>query len=210
LDMALEALGVADAEAIFDPALARGLDYYTGPVFEVVLPGAPEFGSVAGGGRYDGLAGRFTDAVIPATGASVGLDRFIAALRKLGRIVDAGSSTKVLVVTIPGTPPAELLKLATELRDAGIATEVYFGQTGVKAGVKDQLALANSRGIPVAILMGEDELKAGTVSVKNMGAGTAERSDIKDPEAYRKAGKAGQVTVARAQLIEVVRGIIGA
>jgi len=209
LDSALESLGIGDNEAVFDPALARGLDYYTGPVFEVVLPGVPEFGSVGGGGRYDGLAGRFTGANIPATGASVGLDRFIAALRKMGKIKDPGSPTKVLVVTIPGTPGAELLRLAGELRGAGIATEVYFGQTGVKAGVKDQLALANTRGIPVAILMGEDELKAGTVSVKNMGAGSAERSDIKDPDAYRKAGKAGQVTVERAKLVETVRGIIG-
>ena len=209
LDSALEALGISDSEAVFDPALARGLDYYTGPVFEVVLPGAPDFGSVAGGGRYDGLAGRFTGTVIPSTGASIGIDRFIAALRKLGRITDPGSPTKVLVVTIPGTPPGELMKLATELRTAGIATEVFFGQTGVKAGVKDQLALANSRGIPVAILVGEDELKAGTVSVKNMGAGSSERSDIKDPEAYRKAGKAGQVTVERGKMVETVRGIIG-
>jgi histidyl-tRNA synthetase len=164
---------------------------------------------VAGGGRYDGLAGRFTETPIPATGASVGLDRFISALRKLGKITDGGSITSVLVVSIPGTPQTELLKLASELRGAGISTEIFFGQAGVKAGVKDQLSGANARGIPVAILMGEDELKAGTVSVKDLGAGKSARSEITDKDEYRKAGKMGQVTVARAEVVATVRGILG-
>jgi len=209
LDAALAALGVTEREAVFDPALARGLDYYTGPVFEAVLPGAPEFGSVAGGGRYDGLAGRFSEARIPATGVSIGLDRFVAALTKMGEIKAPQTTTRVLVVAMTGTPVTELLRVAAELRGAGIAAELYFTPEGAKPGVKNQLAYGNAREIPVAVLLGEDELKAGKISIKDLRAGRDARAEIKDREEYRKAGQAGQVTVDRAKLVETVRGLLG-
>ena len=213
---ALAGLGVAEEDAVFDPSLARGLDYYTGPVFEAYFPAAPQFGSVMGGGRYDGLVTRFKDVAIPATGTSIGLDRFLAALNHLGVGPTAGTTVQVLVVAFPGSPVNELLAVASELRRQGIATQVYFkpdvvgGDTLYKGNVKEQLSYANAAGIPVAVLVGEDELKNGTVSIKDLTVGKKQREEIQDRVEYKKAGKAGQRTVPRAELIPNVRGILAA
>jgi histidyl-tRNA synthetase len=210
---ALEGLKVPEHDAIFDPSLTRGLDYYTGPVFEAWLPGAPEFGSIMGGGRYDGLVTRFSDRAIPATGASIGLDRFLAALVHLGVLKPVNTTVKVLIIQFPGMPVGELLAVAAELRDAGIATQLYFKpdvEGLAKANMKAQLAYANAAGIPVAVIVGEDELKNGVVSIKDLNAGMTQRSDIQDREEYRKAGKSGQHTVPRGDLVKVVREILAA
>ena len=208
---ALDGLRVPEHEAIFDPSLTRGLDYYTGPVFEAWLPGAPEFGSILGGGRYDGLVTRFSDRAIPSTGASIGLDRFVAALRHLGVLPVVNTTVKVLMIQFPGMPVGELLAAAAELRSAGVPTQLYFKPDveGLsKANMKAQLAYANAAGIPVAVLIGEDELKNGVVSVKDLNAGMTQRTEIQDRDAYRAAGKSGQYTVPRGDLVKVVNQIL--
>ncbi len=202
----LTALGVDEDHARFDPSLARGLDYYTGPVFECVIPDAPQFGSVMGGGRYNGLVGRFLDHEIPATGMSVGLDRLMAALAHMKVIDPITTTVQALVVSLGKIPARETLAVANELRRAGIRTEAYFGQ---KMRMKDQLSHADHNQIPVAVILGEDELARGEVAVKDLRAGKVQREGISDHDGYRKAGTAAQVTVPRAQLIAAVKAALG-
>jgi histidyl-tRNA synthetase len=208
LAASLDALGVAEAHTRFDPSLARGLDYYTGPVFEMILPQAREYGTVMGGGRYNQLVERFMNQPIPCTGMSVGLDRLLAALGHLGLVDAPATPVEVLVVTMGNVPKAETLRLAQELRAAGLCTEVFFASKK-KMQMGNQLSHADHYGIPVAVIIGEDELAQGVVSVKDLNAGKAGREGIEDRESYREAGKTGQVTVARTALIETVRGLLG-
>ena len=204
---ALDALGVLEQQACFDPSLARGLDYYTGPVFEMILPNAREFGSVMGGGRYDGLVERFANRPTPCTGMSVGLDRLLAALNYLGLAVSEKTPVQALVVTIGNVPKAETLRLASELRAAGIRTECFFASKK-KMQMGNQLAHADHYGIPVAVIVGEDELAQGVVSVKDLRAGKEQRANIEDREAYREAGKTGQVTVPRSSMTATVKELL--
>jgi len=207
LAQVLTALGVDEDHAWFDPSLARGLDYYTGPVFECVIPTAPEFGSVMGGGRYNGLVGRFLDREIPATGMSVGLDRLMAALTHLGAVSAVKSTVQALVVSLGKIPAHEVLAIANELRAAGIRTEAYFGK---KHRMKDQLSHADHNEIPVAVIIGEDELARGEVSIKDLLAGKVQREDIGDRDAYRAAGTSTQVTVSRQTMVEIVKKMLAA
>jgi histidyl-tRNA synthetase len=215
LSEALDSQGVGESEAVFDPSLARGLDYYTGPVFEAWLPGEPEFGSIMGGGRYDGLVKRFSNLAIPATGASIGVDRFISAVNALG-LADVPSTTvKVLVIAMAGMPVAPLLALAAELRRGDIPTQLFFPPDVEGPGIanrtsmKQQMSYANAAGIPVAVIVGENEIKAGQVSIKDLNAGKEQRAGIDDRKEYKQAGKAGQVTVARGEMVRVVREMLG-
>ncbi|MCH8203634.1 MAG: histidine--tRNA ligase [Candidatus Hydrogenedentes bacterium] len=198
----LEALGVDEEHAWFDPSLARGLDYYTGPVYETVIPDIKKLGSVMGGGRYNGLVGRFLDREIPATGMSVGLDRLMAALKKLKVLDEIKSTVQVLVVSLGEIPSSETLRIAAELRDAGLRTEAYFGK---KMRMKDQLSHADRHGIPVAVILGEDELARGEISVKDLLSGKAGKEHIDDRDEYRRAGKDTQVTVKRSELVATVQ-----
>ncbi len=204
---ALEALSVREEDAHFDPSLARGLDYYTGPVFETVIPDAPQFGSVMGGGRYNQLVERFLNRPIPCTGMSVGLDRLMAALTHLGAVSPSKTTVQVLVVTLgKKIPKGETLKIAAELRAAGLRAEAYFDN---KMRMGDQLSHADRQGIPVAVIIGEDELARGEVAVKDLGAGKELRKDIDDRDEYRKAGKTGQVTVLREEMVAHVMDLLG-
>jgi len=203
----LTALGVEEDHAWFSTSLARGLDYYTGPVFEAVIPKAPKIGSVMGGGRYNGLVGRFLDREIPATGMSVGLDRLLAAMKKMKLVPPLKTTTQALVVSLGDIPKAATLGVAAELRAAGIRTEAYFGK---KMRMKDQLSHADRYEIPVAVILGEDEVAQGVVSIKDLHAGKADKEHIDDRDAYRAAGKNTQVTVPRAEMIEAVRGMLDA
>jgi histidyl-tRNA synthetase len=207
LDEALTSLGVWESEARFDVSLTRGLDYYTGPVFEAFLPMAVDFGSVMGGGRYDQLVARFLDKKIPATGASIGLERLLAGLKSIGKVETQLTTTKVLVVSLAGVPVAELLSVAKELRDKGLSVEVYFGSEEVS--MREQLAYANEKDIPVAVIIGTDELASGKVSVKNLIEGRAKRSNIEDHAQYRQAGRVGQSTVSRAEMVPTVLSMLG-
>lgn len=205
---ALEALGVAEENAKFDPSLARGLDYYTGPVFEMIIPAAPQFGSVMGGGRYNQLVERFLNRPIPCTGMSVGLDRLIAALTFLGRIEPVKSPVQVLVVTMGNVKRAHTLRVAAELRAAGIATETFLAAKN-KMQMGNQLSHADHYGIPVAVILGEEEIDNGTVSIKDLQTGKTAREDITERDAYREAGKTGQRTVTRGEMVAAVRGLLG-
>lgn len=207
LDRCLQAQGISEDDAVFHPSLARGLDYYTGPIFEAYLLQLPEIGAVVGGGRYDQLVDRFLEKRIPATGASFGLDRFTAALRRLKKTSVAPTITKVLIASFPGVPADHLLKVANMLRSEGISTEVYFGEPGAR--LSEQLSAANFREIPVAVIIGPDEYQSGQVSVKNLRAGLSARAGIEDREAFRKAGKSGQTTIALTDLPSTVRAALG-
>ena len=201
----LDALGVAEDHAWFSPSLTRGLDYYTGPVFETVIPKAPKFGSVMGGGRYNGLVSRFADREIPSTGMSVGLDRLMAALTKLKVVTPIKTTVQALVVSLGNIPAGETLAIASELRAAGIATEAYFGK---KMRLKEQLSHADHYEIPVAVIIGEDELTKRQVAVKDLITGKKLKEDISDREEYRQEGKNTQVTVSRDALVATVQAIL--
>jgi histidyl-tRNA synthetase len=204
LDQCLNAMGIDEKDAVFYPSLARGLDYYTGPIFEAYLVEAPEVGSVIGGGRYDQLVDRFLPHKIPCTGASFGLDRFTAALKRLGTMAAAESLTQALIVSMAGVPSSHLLKVATMLRNENIRAEIYFGESTMKAG----LASANLRRIPVAVIIGPDEYQSNKVSIKNLHEGLRSREGL-DREAFRKAGKTGQVTVDLSELTSHVKAMLG-
>ena len=175
-------------------------------MFEAHLPAAPEFGSVMGGGRFDQLVARFLDQSIPATGASIGLDRLMAALAHLGKVQTVHTLTKVLVLSLRGVPTSELLTIASDLRQEGIPTEVYFGDS--KVGFRDQLSAANAKEVPIAVILGEDELKAGQVSIKDLRVGLQARAGIQDRQEFKKAGKAGQVTISRCDLVKTVKQML--
>ncbi len=206
LAAALESLKVSEWDAVFDPSLTRGLDYYTDFVFETFLPSAPEVGSVMGGGRYDHLVERFLDDMVPCTGVSIGLERLIVVLKKLGKAETVATTTKVLVLSMSGVTPVDLLEIASELRAENIPTEVYFGKPGT--GMREQLSFANTKGIPVAVIMGEDEKKAGRISVKDLQVGMEKRAGIDDRQEYVKAGRLGQVTVERGSLVQTVKDVL--
>ena len=207
LDAALTSLGVSEQDAIFDVSLARGLAYYTGPIFEAYLADAPDIGAVIGGGRYDNLVDRFLEHSIPAVGASFGLDRFSAALRRLKLMDSSPTLTQAMIISFPGVPSPYLLKVASMLRREGIRTEVYFGEPNAK--MKDQLSLANLRQVPVAVIIGPDEMEKEQASVKDLQAGLQARTNIGDREEFRKQGKTGQVTVPLSDLVSTVKNILG-
>jgi histidyl-tRNA synthetase len=173
-----------------------------------VLPDAPQFGSVMGGGRYDGLVARFSSRPLPSTGMSVGLDRLLAALEHLGLLEQQGAGVQVLVVTMGKVPPAETLRVAAELRNAGLRTQTFFASRK-KMGMGNQLSHADHYGIPVAVIIGEDELAQGVVSIKDLEEGKRSRESIEEREAYRQAGKTGQITVPREEMIASVEKMLG-
>ncbi|OGZ27213.1 MAG: histidine--tRNA ligase [Candidatus Nealsonbacteria bacterium RIFOXYB1_FULL_40_15] len=170
----LRSLAIPEANWKMDLSIARGLGYYTGPVFETVLTDLPEIGSVYSGGRFDGLTNRFiSNSNIPGTGASVGVDRLFAAMEKLGKIQVVPSLTKVLVTVMDPSLCVECLRIANEVRAAGIPTELYLEE----APLKSQLAYALKQEIPLVVIMGSDENEKGQVSLKNMAARSQEALD---------------------------------
>jgi len=200
----LDALGVADAQAAVDPTIVRGLEYYTGAVFEAQLLGAGEgaadtsFGSVGGGGRYDDLVSRFRGQPIPATGFSVGVSRLAAALAAQLGEADAGP---VVVLVLDQAEVADSFALADMLRKDGIAAEVYLGSSGMKA----QMKYADRRNAPVAVIVGGDERARGAVSLKNLRAGAELAARAADREAWTKGREDVQIEVPRADMVAAVR-----
>ena len=213
IDAALTSLGVESDRAMFDPAVVRGLEYYTGAVFEAELllqttdeKGKPvRFGSIGGGGRYDDLVARFTGERTPAVGFSFGVTRLAAALKAAGRDLAAEVRGPVVVLVLDQTAMAEYFAVAGELRAAGIAAEVYLGTSGMRP----QMKYADRRLSPAAVIMGGDELAAGTVTVKDLDLGRALASGVADNAAWR-AERPGQMTVPRADLVAVIRKILQA
>ncbi len=146
-----------------DISLARGLDYYTGPIFEVVVT-EPRIGSILGGGRYDGLIGLFTKQSMPATGISFGLERLVTVMEELGMHNQAGSLTQVLVTQFSADLMDDGVRLAALLRRSGLNTELYLAPDKLKK----QLSYAASRGIPAVVVLGPDEARDGRATLKNM------------------------------------------
>jgi histidyl-tRNA synthetase len=159
-------LGVPEQAALFAPELARGLDYYTGPIFEVFVPGF-EAGSLAGGGRYDGLIEQLGGPATPATGIAFGFDRVVEAATELGLVARDPGGAQVLVTVFDEAGCAASLELAAALRESGIRCEVYPALDKIGK----QLKLANQKKIPVVAVLGPDELKQGTVAVRDMRSG---------------------------------------
>ncbi|MDX2276969.1 MAG: histidine--tRNA ligase [Hyphomonadaceae bacterium] len=205
IDAALSGLGVDDARAAIDPTIVRGLEYYTGPVFEAQLIGADgAFGSVGGGGRYDDLVARFRGEKIPATGFSVGVSRLAAALAAQGEA--SAADGPVVVLVMDQARVADSLAMAAELRAAGVRAEAYLGGGGMKA----QLKYADKRGAPVAVIQGGDELAKGVVTLKNLklGAQVSEQAGD-DREAWNEARKRVQVECPRAEIVRYVKNMTG-
>ena len=160
--------GISDDGWRIDPTIARGLDYYTGPIWEAVLDDMREIGTVYSGGRYDGLVGRFmTDAQVPCTGISVGVDRLFAGMDALGMLESAGTVTEVLIVNFASELVGRYQQLAGELRAAGVRCAIYLGDD---TSFKAQISHAARQGIPVVLILGPDDVEAGQVQVKDMRA----------------------------------------
>ena len=158
-----------------DPTLARGLDYYTGTIFEFVLPDVAEYGSVAGGGRYDNLIGKFAGKTIPAVGGSIGVDRLMSALEEL-ELIKYDVVSDVLVCNLSEELSEKYLTIVQELRTAGIKTDFYY-----EPGKLDkQLKYADKKNINFAVIIGSDEVKNGEVTVKNLSTGKQEKVKEKD------------------------------
>jgi histidyl-tRNA synthetase len=206
----LDRLSIPEELVVLDPSIARGLDYYTGPVFEAVLTDAPEFGSVFGGGRYDGLVERFLGKSIPAVGASIGVDRLLAALQKLGLLESSPSTAQVIVTVMEQDRMLEYQSITRELRQAGINTELYLGD---EKTLGKQLQYANRQCIPVAVIIGSNEFSRNEVTVKNLrlGAQLQDRKKTavgKEREEWLRLSRTAQVTVARDACIEEIRRML--
>ena len=205
----LGAGGYAADRIEIDPSVVRGLGYYTGPVYEAELTfeikdekgRARNFGSVAGGGRYDDLVKRFTGQEVPATGVSIGVDRLLAALQAKGRL-DTSAQGPVVVTVMDKARMADYQGMVAELRQAGIRAEVYLGNP---KNFGNQLKYADKRGSPVAVIVGDTEFENDMVQIKDLilGAQIAENATL---EEWRD--RPSQYEVQRGDLVAKVREIL--
>jgi histidyl-tRNA synthetase len=206
----LAAQGYGPDRIVIDPSVVRGLGYYTGPVFEAELTfeildekGRPrQFGSVAGGGRYDDLVKRFTGQSVPATGVSIGVDRLLAALRAKGRM-QADTRGPVVVTVMDRDRMADYQAMATELRAAGIRAEVYLGNP---KNFGNQLKYADKRNSPAAVIQGTDEAQRGVVQIKDLFLGAKFAAEATHEE---WKSQPAQTEVPRDALVAEVRRILG-
>lgn len=206
------ASGYGSERVRIDPSVVRGLEYYTGPVYEVELTletkdekGRPvRFGSVGGGGRYDGLVSRFRGEPVPATGFSIGVSRLQAALTMLGKL-DTKPAFGPVVVTVFGGEIAGYQQMVATLRSAGIRAELYLGNP--KHSLGQQMKYADRRNSPCAIIQGSDEKANGKIQIKDLilGAGLTE---IKDREEYLKKQTEAQYVVDEASLVDEVKKVL--
>ena len=188
----LAAFGVPEENFAVDLTIARGLDYYTGTVYETTLIDHPEIGSVCSGGRYDNLAEYYTDKQLPGVGISIGLTRLFYVLGEQGMLNDALPTAPADVLVIPMTEDlSAAVALATQLRSAGVRTQLYTEQKKFKA----KMNYADKLGIPYVVFLGEDEIRDGIVACKDMESGEqtnlpyeATLSRIRDGIARRNAG----------------------
>ena len=208
----VQAAGYNDRIRI-DRTVVRGLEYYTGPVYEVELTfevkdekGRPvRFGSVGGGGRYDGLVSRFRGEPVPATGFSIGVSRLQAALAALGKIDETAGHGPVLVTVFDRDRIADYQSMVSTLRTANIRAELYLGNP--KNNIGTQLKYADRRGSPCAIIQGGDEKMRGEVQVKDLILG-AKLADAKDRDEYLKQQAEAQFAVKEDALVDAVRKLL--
>ena len=174
----LQASSISNDHFIFDPAIARGLDYYTGTVFETQLVDYPEIGSVCSGGRYDDLASAFTTRKLPGVGMSIGLSRLFDQLMKKGVLAASEQKTNSQVVVIPlsDAEMSHALGLQNKLHESNVACEVSFSESKLDK----RMGYANKLGIPYVVLIGEDEATAGTYTLRNMQDGSEQKLSTSD------------------------------
>jgi histidyl-tRNA synthetase len=210
MDALVSAAGY-DGRIKIDPSVVRGLEYYTGPVYEVELTfpiegedGKPvRFGSVAGGGRYDGLIARFRGESVPATGFSIGVSRLMAALQHLGKIDTKAEPGPVVVTVFDKQRIADYQTMVATLRNAGIRAELYLGSG--KMG--PQLKYADKRGSPCVVIQGGDEKAKGEVQIKDLIEGAKAATAIASHQEWRESRPA-QFAVAEDKLVEAVREVL--
>ena len=180
----LSAFGVPEENFAVDLTIARGLDYYTGTVYETTLLDHPEIGSVCSGGRYDNLAGYYIDKALPGVGISIGLTRLFYVLDEQGLLNPALPSAPADALVLPMTEsPAAAIALAEQLRSAGLRVQLYCEQKKFK----QKMAYANKLAVPFAVLLGEDEIAEGVCSVKNMVTGEQCKLTAQEAAAHIKA-----------------------
>ncbi|PHP66229.1 histidine--tRNA ligase [Zhengella mangrovi] len=216
IESLVQAAGYGPDRIRIDPSVVRGLEYYTGPVYEAELTfdvvnekgETVQFGSVGGGGRYDGLVKRFTGQDAPATGFSIGVSRLMTALKNLGKLGRTPVVAPVLVTVMDGDTEAlgRYQKMVQDLRNAGIRAEMYQGNWK-KFG--NQLKYADRRHCPIAIIQGSDERGKGIVQVKDMIEGRRQAEAIASNEEWREA-RPGQFEIAEADLVAEVKRLLAA
>ena len=161
------------------------------------------FGSVGGGGRYDGLVSRFKGTKIPATGFSIGVSRLYAALQTLGKLETGAASGPVVILAMDRERIADYTRMARTLREAGIRAEMYLGTSGMKA----QMKYADKRGAPCVVIQGGDELARGEVTIKDLIEGERLSAEIADHQEWRE-GRPAQFSVKEGELVEAVRSVL--
>ncbi len=187
LFQAAKQAGIPDERVELDVSIARGLDYYTGTIYETFLTDLSNFGSICSGGRYDNLAGLFTTQELPGVGASLGLDRLLAAMEEMELIAADSTPASVLVTILDEARLGDYLRIGRKLRESGIATEVFADARKIGK----QLQYANRKGFEAAVIAGADEFAAGVWQVKNLTSGE-------------------QTQLVEAELVAAIRAIIGA
>ena len=207
----VSACGYSDGRIMIDPSVVRGLEYYTGPVFEVELTfstdskdGSPRFGSVGGGGRYDGLVSRFRGEPVPATGFSIGVSRLAAALQYIGKLDSKPAPGPVVVTVFDRERIADYQRMVKTLRDDGIRAELYLGSSGFNA----QMKYADKRGAPCVIIQGSDEKAKGEVTIKDLILGAELAKQEKGREQHLQKQAEAQFAVAEDRLVEAVRKVL--
>jgi len=202
-----------DDRVLIDPSVVRGLEYYTGPVYEVELlietkdeKGRPvRFGSVGGGGRYDGLVSRFRGEPVPATGFSIGVSRLQAALTMIGKLDGKAAPGPVVVTVFDRERTADYQKMVGALRNAGIRAELYLGNP---KNFGNQFKYADKRGSPCVVIQGGDEKAKGEVQIKDLILGAEIAGLSKDRDDYLKKQAEAQFAVAEDKLVDAVRDLL--
>ena len=206
----IDVAGYDEKRIIVDPSVVRGLGYYTGPVYEADLTfdietnnSLEKFGSVGGGGRYDDLITRLKGARVPSTGISVGVSRLSSALRYLKKQNINKEKLSVVVLVMDKEKRSLYYKIASQLRSAGIPSECYVGDGGMKA----QLKYADKRQARLALILGEDEEASSSITIKDLMAGKEASGEILDNEEWR-SGKVSQKTVSLDSLVEEIKTLL--
>jgi histidyl-tRNA synthetase len=206
----VSASGYDDGRILIEPSVVRGLEYYTGPVYEIELTfavegqdGTPRFGSVGGGGRYDGLVSRFRPEPVPATGFSIGVSRLQAALTYLGKLDSKADAGPVVVTVLDKERIADYQRFVAKLRAEGIRAELYLGSGKMGA----QLKYADRRNAPCVVIQGGDEHQRGEVQIKDLIEGARAAAAIASNQEWRESRPA-QFAVPEANLVEAVRDVL--
>jgi histidyl-tRNA synthetase len=211
----VDAGGYGDGRIVIDPAVVRGLEYYTGPVYEAELTfetkdehgRAVRFGSVGGGGRYDGLVARFRGEPVPATGFSIGVSRLLAALTAINSPIAHGASARgpVVVLVLDRAEMARYQGFVAQLRAAGIRAELYLGSAGMNA----QMKYADKRKSVCAVIQGSNERDKGEISIRDLVLGAELAASTKDRADYLELRARAQFAAPEADLIKAVQEVLG-